>query len=94
MLLKKKKKVRFHRVLFQRRIESEKKKKKENRQEKNYFKTTPRVNIKDFTEAKELILIFFFLKPVLYLAVFPLLQYKEDMILGMFQIEEISKLKR
>ena len=66
----------------------------EYRQEKNYFKTTPRVNIKDFTEAKELILIFFFLKPVLYLAVFPLLQYKEDMILGMFQIEEISKLKR
>ena len=41
LLKKKKKKVRFHRVLFQR-LESEKKeRKKENRQEKNYFKTTP-----------------------------------------------------
>ena len=70
------------------------KKKKEKQIKKKLFQNhTSRVNVRDFTEAKELILIFFFFKPALYLAVFPLLQQKEGMILGVSQIEEISKLK-
>lgn len=74
-------------------MESGKKKKKQTRK-KLFQNHTSRVNIRDFTEAKELILIFFFFfKPALYLVVFPLLQHKEGMILGMFQFEEISKLK-
>ena len=95
LLKKKKKKSEISQSTFsETRVWKKRKKERKQTRKKLFQNHTSRVNIKDFTEAKELILIFFFFfKPVLYLAVFPLLQYKEGMILGMSQIEEISKLK-
>ena len=59
LLKKKKKKAEIPQITFSRRIDSGKKKKEKQIKKKLFQNHTSRVNIRDFTEAKELILIFF-----------------------------------